>query len=284
MATRMETGAATNPPAGKESAVALYRASPKDGAAWITGASAGIGQALARSLAREGYVVYASARGREALEALAAEDNGPGRIMALPLDVTDDAASRQAVERIVGEAGSLALAIFNAGTFVPVRAFRPDRSQYDQTMALNFTGVLNGLLPAIGAMQQAGRGQIAVVSSSASYGGLPKSAAYGASKAALNNMAASLKFDLDAMNIRIQIVTPGFVETPLTGKNDFPMPFLMPADKAAEAFAKGLRSGGFDITFPKRFTYMLKFVNLLPYWLYFPVVAAMTGAGRSRKG
>ncbi len=176
--------------------------------------------------------------------------------------------------------GKLALAVFNAGNFFPVRAFKLTHDAFDKSLAINLTGVVNGLIPAVEAMKAQGFGQLALVASSAGYGGLPKSAAYGASKAGLINLAASLKFDLDTMNIRIQVVTPGFVETPLTGKNDFPMPFLMKVDDAAEAFAKGLNSNAFDITFPKRFTYMLKLANLLPYSLYFPLVARMTGARR----
>ena len=258
----------------------LYHAKPGDGAAWITGASEGIGKALALKLAGEGYTVYASARSAEKLDAMAQGQPGPGKIIALPLDVTDREAGKRAVEKITAGGTRLVLAIFNAGNFFPVRGFALNHEAFDRSIEINVTGVVNGLIPAIEAMKQQGLGQIAVVSSSAGYGGLPKSAAYGASKAALINLAASLKFDLDAMNIRIQVVTPGFVETPLTGKNDFPMPFLMPVDKAAEAFAHGLKGNAFDITFPRRFTYLLKAANLLPYWLYFPLVARLTGARR----
>ncbi len=261
--------------------MALYHATPQDGAAWITGASEGIGRALAIQLASRGYTVWASARSVEKLEALAASFVGKGRIVPLPLDVTDRAANVAAVQRIVAESGVLALAVFNAGNFFPVRAFKLSHDPFDRSLEINLAGVINGIIPAIEVMKSQGRGQLALVASSAGYGGLPKSAAYGASKAGLINLAASLKFDLDPMNIRIQVVTPGFVETPLTEKNDFPMPFLMPVDKAAQAFARGLEGNAFDITFPRRFTWMLKVINLLPYWLYFPLVARMTGAGRN---
>lgn len=258
----------------------LYRARPADGAAWITGASEGLGRALALRLASQGWTVYASARSADKLDALSASFSDPGKIISLPLDVTDRDANADAVEAITRNGGKLALAVFNAGNFFPVRAFKLTHDAFDKSLAINLTGVVNGLIPAVEAMKAQGFGQLALVASSAGYGGLPKSAAYGASKAGLINLAASLKFDLDTMNIRIQVVTPGFVETPLTGKNDFPMPFLMKVDDAAEAFAKGLDSNAFDITFPKRFTYMLKLANLLPYSLYFPLVARMTGARR----
>lgn len=258
----------------------LYHAKPQDGAAWITGASEGIGKALALNLAAEGYVVFASARSLGKLQALAASFSGAGRIVPLQLDVTDREANARAVETIVRECGALALAVFNAGNFIPVRAFKLDPQAFDQSFALNFTGTLNGLIPAVEVMKKQGFGQMALVSSSAGFGGLPKNAAYGATKAGLINLAASLKFDLDAMNIRIQVVTPGFVETPATDKNDFPMPFLMKVDKAAQALSAGLKSNAFDITFPKRFTWILKAMNTLPYWLYFPLVARMTGTRR----
>ncbi|MEZ5870333.1 MAG: SDR family NAD(P)-dependent oxidoreductase [Nitratireductor sp.] len=266
--------------------MALFNASPSKGAAWITGTSAGLGEALACELAGEGYTVYASARSADKLETLAAEHarkSAAGRIVALPLDVTDRQACEVAVERIIRESGRLALAVFNAGTFYPMRAFKMDAGTFDKTMEINFFGVINGLVPAVLAMKQAGQGQIVVVSSSAGYGGLPKSAAYGASKAALINMASSLKFDLDAMNIRIQVCTPGFIDTPLTKKNDFPMPYLMPVDKAAKAFSEGIRGQGFDITFPKRFTWQLKALNLLPYRLYFWLVGMTTGSSKRRR-
>ncbi len=259
----------------------LYHAKPEDGAAWITGASTGIGRELAKKLANEGYTVYASARSEEALESLASEYSGEGKIIALPLDVTDRDANLAAVSRITRESGCLILAIFNAGMFLPIRGSNLEFSTFEKSIALNFSGVLNGLLPSIDAMKSTGKGQIAIVSSSAGYGGLPKSAAYGATKAALINMAESLKFDLDPLNIRIQIVTPGFVKTPATDKNDFAMPFLMEADDAAEAFAQGLKSDAFDVTFPKRFTYILKAINLLPYRLYFWLVSRQTGIGRA---
>jgi NAD(P)-dependent dehydrogenase (short-subunit alcohol dehydrogenase family) len=260
--------------------MALYHAMPQDGAAWITGASEGLGRALALKLAGEGWQVYASARNAQKLEALAGSFTGTGKIIPLPLDVTDRPANRAALETITANGGKLALAVFNAGNFFPVRAFKLNYEAFDDSLAINLTGVVNGLIPAIDAMKAQGFGQLALVSSSAGYGGLPKGAAYGASKAGLINLAASLKFDLDGMNIRIQVVTPGFVETPLTDKNDFPMPFLLPVDKAADAFAKGLKGNGFDITFPRRFTYMIKIANLLPYSLYFPVIARLTGMRR----
>ena len=116
-----------------------------------------------------------------------------------------------------------------------------------------------------------------IVSSVTGYGGLPTSAAYGPTKAALINLAESIKFDLDRKNIRTSVVCPGFVDTPATESNPFPMPFLMPVDEAAERIINGIVTGQFEITFPRRFTYGLKLLNMLPRRLYFWLVKRATG-------
>jgi short-subunit dehydrogenase len=126
------------------------------------------------------------------------------------------------------------------------------------------------------AMMARNAGQIAVVSSVAGYRGLPAASAYGATKAALINMCESLKFDLDAAGVKLQLVDPGFVETPLTAQNDFNMPFLMKSDAAAQAFYRGLLSDRFEIVFPKRFAWQLKLLRCLPYAAYFPLIRRST--------
>ena len=255
-----------------------FNARPSDGIAWITGASSGIGAALSRQLAREGYTVIATARGEEALQELAdAVGVAGGRVLPMPADVTDAVAMQAVLDRIVAEHGAPALAVFNAGVFLPMHGEALDAGAFRKSFDVNLNGVVNGLVPAIASMKAAGRGQVAIVSSVTGYGGLPTSAAYGATKAALTNMAESLKFDLDKMNIRIQIVHPGFVDTPATRENDFAMPALMKVEDAAGRIAQGLKGRGFEITFPKRFTYALKFLGLLPYPLYFAAINRFTG-------
>jgi len=255
----------------------MFTAKPEDGAVWITGASEGIGKAVALRLAEEGFKVYASARSKDKLNALAAEFSGKGKIIALPLDVADRAANQACVDKIISEAGQLSIAILNAGTFKPMNGSNLKFEDHDFTMAVNVDGVMNGLIPAVNAMKEAGQGQVAFVSSVAGYGGLPSNGAYGFSKAGLINLAESLKFDFDIMNIKTQLINPGFIDTPLTKKNKFPMPFLMPVDKAAERVAHGLKTNKFEITFPRRFAYMLKFINLWAYPIYFWLVARTTG-------
>ena len=260
-----------------ESLQMTFTAKPKDGAVWITGASEGIGKSVAIQMANEGYRVYISARSEDKLEIIASDYAGKGEIISAPLDVTDREANKKCVERIIKEAGALAICILNAGTFKPVRGNDLKFEDFDFTHSVNIDGVVNGLIPAVDAMKEAGQGQIAIVSSVAGYGGLPKNGPYGLSKAGLINLAESLKYDFDKMNIKIQLITPGFIDTPLTEKNDFPMPFLMPVEKAAERVVHGLEKPNFEITFPRRFTYMLKFMNLWCYPVYFWMVRKITG-------
>lgn len=254
-----------------------YRARPHEGAAWVTGASSGIGKALALELARRGYTVYATARSRGPLDRLADETAGlAGQIIAAEGDVTD--AARMAEIAAMIEAGNgLVLAVFNAGVYIPVRGEALVREDFDKTFAVNLSGVVNGLVPALMSMNRRGRGQAVIVSSVTGYGGMPTSAAYGATKAALINMAESLKFDLDKTGVTIQVVNPGFVDTPATADNAFTMPALLKPEEAAKAIAEGIENAGFEITFPKRFTYALKVLNLLPYSLYFALMNAGTG-------
>ena len=255
-----------------------YVASPADGAAWITGASSGIGRALALELAAAGWTVIATARSADALDALAREAEGrTGRIVAMPGDVTDASAMAALAARIEADVAPVALLVANAGIYLPQDGLAGSADAYSRTIDVNLKGTVNVLLPVIAAMTARRKGQIAVVASVAGYSGLPTSAAYGATKAGLINMTESLKFDLDRAGIRIQLVSPGFVDTPATADNPFPMPHLMQVDEAARAIAEGLKGKAFEIAFPRAFVRQLKILRLLPYWLYFPLVARATG-------
>lgn len=253
--------------------MSLYNATPADGVAWVTGASSGIGYAVALQLCRDGYTVIATARSKEKLQQLVAESAVfAGTIVAKSGDVTSYTDMNDIVAFIQDEYQNLALTVLNAGIYIPVHIDKLDVADFQKTFDVNLTGVVNGLLPAIEQMKTQGNGQIALVSSVTGYGGLPTSAAYGATKAAVINMAESLKFDLDKLNIRIQVINPGFVKTAATDQNDFKMPAIIPAEEAAKRISDGLQRDTFEITFPKRFTYVLKFINLLPYRLYFALV------------
>ncbi len=251
---------------------------PRDGVAWITGASSGIGKALAARLARSGWLVAATARNEDALRDLHREAQSfKGDIISVPADVTDKATLESAVERIEKELGSIALAVFNAGVYAPIDAARFDAEVFRKTVDVNLQGVANGLEPLIPRMIGRGVGHIAIVSSVNGYGGLPTSSAYGATKAALINMAEALYIELARWNVRVSVITPGFVATPAQDGNAFDKPFIMSAAAAADRIAKGLRSQSFEITFPKRFSYQLKFLNLLPRSWRLSLVRRRTG-------
>ncbi|MBB5664995.1 NAD(P)-dependent dehydrogenase (short-subunit alcohol dehydrogenase family) [Rhizobium leguminosarum] len=255
-----------------------FTARPEDGLVWISGASSGIGRALALKLAGEGYKVAVTARSHEKLVELQAEASGlAGSIIVLDGDVTDAEDMEHIMASIEYEHGTLAMAVLNAGVYLPVHAEDLNRVDFEKSFAVNLSGVVNCLLPAVRHMKAKGQGQIAIVSSVTGYGGLPTGAAYGATKAALINMAESLKFDLDKMGIRIQLICPGFVDTPATRKNAFPMPSLVSTDEAARQIAAGLKSQAFEISFPRRFTMMLKLARMLPYSVYFMLVNRVTG-------
>lgn len=242
-----------------------YIPKPEHGAAWITGASAGIGRAVALRLASEGWTVYATARSEEKLQSLQTE--GGERIIPAPGDVTDSEAMAGIVARIEGVEG-LALAIFNAGVYVPMRAQEFTAEAAAQHFDVNLQGVVNGLAPAMRGMIERKTGCLALAASVAGYRGLPKAAAYGATKAALINMAEALAYDLHPAGVRISVINPGFVETDATAVNDFDMPFLMQTDEAAERIVDGLKTSAIEIAFPRRFAIILKTMRFLPTRAY----------------
>ena len=181
------------------------------------------------------------------------------------------------LEDVEQKYGPVALAFLNVGTYFPDSENDIGGDGFRKTFDVNVNGAINLIGPLVRVMKLRGRGQIAVNGSVAGYGGLPRSIAYSASKAALIAMCEALKFDFDKIGITIQLVSPGFVKTPLTDKNAFPMPFLIPVEEAGQRITDGFRTGGFEIAFPRRFALILKALNMLPYSAYFAVVKKMTG-------
>lgn len=249
-----------------------FTARPDHGLVWITGASSGIGRAVALRLVEEGYSVVVTARSHEKLVALQHEASGPGRIVVLDGDVTDPNDMERLLAAIEYDHGRVALALLNAGVVIPVRGDDLSREAFDKSFAVNLHGVVNCLVPLVEHMKGNGHGQIAIVSSVAGYSGLPMSAAYGATKAGLINMAESLKFDLDRIGIRLQLICPGFVDTAASAKGKFPRPALVGVEEAAERICLGLKSARFEITFPKRLSYAAKLLRFLPYSAYFALL------------
>lgn len=234
----------------------------RDGVAWITGASSGIGYELALELAQAGWTVAATARSADKLAALVSA--GEGRIHAFAADVSDDRRIAETVENIEHALGPIALAVLNAGVYLPVMGEAPDMDAFKTTFNVNVIGVaacLAALNPRL-----CGRrlGHVAIVSSATGFGGMPTASAYGASKAALINMAACLYIELERWNVKIQVITPGFVETPAQDDNHFPKPMMISANKAARNIVKGLKRKTFEVTFPKGFTMPLQILYALP--------------------
>lgn len=245
---------------------------------WITGASSGIGRALALRLARQGDRVAVSARSEDQLNALVEElGDAGGSIHVYPLDIKDALGCSAVVEAITSDLGEIGLAVLNAGTHHPVDAEAFKAADLKALVDINLLGTGNCLEPLLQRMIPARRGHIVIVASVAGYRGLPTSSYYGATKAAQINIAEALKFDLDRYGIKLQLVDPGFVKTPLTDKNEFSMPFLIDVERAAARMASGFERNSFEITFPRRFTYFMKLLRVLPYRLYFPLVAWMIG-------
>ena len=233
---------------------------------WITGASTGIGAAIARQLADQGVTVAASARSAESLAALAAANSN---IKPFPLDVTDEAAVAGCFQTIELEFGAIDLIIAGAGTYAAVTMGDFNTQAFKRMYEVNYLGVINVLAAALPAFRARKSGHISWIASVAGYRGLPKAAAYGPTKAALINLAESLKEELAPDNVLISVINPGFVKTPMTAQNDFPMPFLMDAEDAARATLDGLQGKRFEVAYPKRFVAILKLARVLPYALYF---------------
>lgn len=248
---------------------------------WITGASSGLGAALARRAAQAGQTVAASARRRDRLEALAAEA-GVGPIRPFPLDLEDLEALRAAVAQIEREVGPIAQAVLNAGIHQPVDPRALKVADFRRLVEVNLMGTVNCLAAVLPGMIARGRGRIAIVASVAGYRGLPTAAAYGMTKAGLINMAEALRVELEPLGIVVQIVNPGFVRTPLTDRNPFPMPFLMASEDAADAFYRGLQSDRFEISFPWRLVWIMKLLRCLPAPLAFAVTRRLLPKERTQ--
>ena len=243
--------------------------------AWIVGASTGIGRATAVALHARGARVIASARNAQALDDLAQQCPG---LTPLAFDATDAQAMQAATQQVLAQAGHAPdLVMYCAGYYKPLRATAFDLQEMLRHEQVNYVGVLLILDAVLPAMLARGAGHLSLVSSVAGYRGLPNGLAYGPTKAALTNLAETLYVDLQDAGVGVSLVSPGFVETPLTAQNEFHMPALISTDEAALQILRGWARGAFEIHFPRRFTYWMKALQLLPNRLYFSVVRRFTG-------
>ena len=241
---------------------------------WITGASSGIGKSLALKFAKEGWKVAISAR-RENLLSEISESNE--NIKAFPLDVTDKIKCKEVFNKIKDQFGNIDICFFSTGTWSPKKERDIDVEQIEKVFKVNFFGTLNCIKAIEEYFKNKKDGTITIVSSIAGYRGLPNTTGYGPSKSALISLAESLYFDFERYNVRVCLVSPGFIKTPMTDKNEFKMPFLKTAEFAADKIYKGLINGSsFEIDFPKELTLILKFLKILPDWLYFKIIRKLT--------
>lgn len=235
----------------------------------ITGASSGIGEALARRLAKEGNTVGLMARRIDRLEAIAQEirEQG-GRAIVLPGDVADRTAMFNNVARFIKEAGPVDMFIVNAGISQPTPAHRFDAEIFSKIICVNLIGAANGIAAVLPGMLERNQGHIVGIGSLAGYRGLPGYAAYCASKAGLWSLFESIRLDLRGTDIAVTIIHPGFIRTPLTEKNRFPMPFLMDVDRAVDHIIKAIRRRRRVYAFPWPMAMLVRMGRSLPSFLY----------------
>lgn len=235
--------------------------------AWIIGGGSGIGAAVARLLAARGWTVAISGRRAEKLAEVAAL---AGTIRPYPLDVTDQAAIAETTARIAAELGRIDLFLFGAADWQPMRVGDYAFDKFAKVVDTNFLGVVRCASAVLPQMDRQGGGQFAVIASVAGYFGLPRSAAYSSTKAALINLLETMRTELAPRHIVVRMIAPGFVKSELTDRNDFPMPFLMETEAAAHRIVDGLtQSDRFEIAFPRRMVWLMKTIRWLPYPLFF---------------
>ena len=237
---------------------------------WITGASSGIGKALSIKFAEEGWMVAASARREGLLQELTKINQN---IHSFPLDVTNPEQCKKVFEEIKKKFNNIEISIFGTGIHDPNSEKRFNLEKIREIMEVNYFGTMNSINSVYDYYNDKKSGQISIISSVAGYRGLPAAGAYCASKSALTSFTESLRFEMMRKNVRVSLVSPGFIKTPMTDQNDFPMPMIKSPEFAAEQIYIGLtKKTGFEIHFPKAFTFFLKFLRILPNSIYFKLI------------
>ena len=238
---------------------------------WITGASSGIGKAVAIKFAENGWIVAVSARRENLLNELKEINEN---IYPFPLDVTDIGKCKLVASSIINQFKNIDICLFGTGMHDPKSEKKFNLEKVREIMEVNYFGTMNSINSIYDYFSEKKNGQISIISSVAGYRGLPAAGAYCASKAALTSFAESLNFDMQMKNVRVSLVSPGFIKTPMTDQNEFPMPMIKTPEFAANEIYKGLTvKKSFEIHFPKAFTYFLKFLQILPSSIYFKLVS-----------
>ncbi len=234
---------------------------------WITGGGSGIGKALALSFSSDGWDVVISGRNKERLQRVC---DLTSKIRMVVCDIKNKDEVLLAQSKI----GQIDLALLNAGDYWPGLTSACTQDDHRQIFEVNYFGTINCIRAVLPKMEKIG-GSIAVVGSLAGYVGLPNASAYGPSKAALISLCESLRAELQNSPVKIQLISPGFVKSALTNKNDFSMPHLISAEKAALEIRRGLESDKFEIAIPKAFVWRMKLLQMMPYRLYFYLARKM---------
>jgi len=242
--------------------------------AWITGASGAICGELAKRLAAAGVTVAATARSADKLEALAA---GSDKIKAYPADVLKPDELKACAAKIERELGPIDLALLGAGMYAPFDIRNIDLDGFHKTMALNVDGVVNGIAAVLPSMLARKSGQIAIMGSLFGYAGWPENGSYGASKAALINLAESLKLELEGTGVALTLINPGFVDTPLNASYDPKKKlYVMSKERCARKILEKLGNKPYEIAFPPQVSIFLKTMRSLPRAISFPLIRAFT--------
>ena len=232
---------------------------------WITGASSGIGKAVAEKFAKENWKVAISARREELLNEMAKNKN----IFAYPSDVTNQDKIQETFNKILQDFGSIDLCIFSSGTYERKSEKGLNVDNIKKVMEVNFLGVVSCVKAVQEYFQIKKSGHISIVSSPVGYRGLPKSSGYTASKASLNNFTQGIYFDFKRFDVRVTLISPGLIKTALTDKNEFKMPFLKNTSYAAEKIYDGLiNKKAFEIIFPPPIALIYKIFQILPNRVY----------------
>lgn len=235
---------------------------------WVVGASEGLGREVAFTLSRAGAEVIVSARSEERLKELSAAL--PGKATYITVDVTD----RAAVEKAASEAGDLDGVVYLAGVYWPMKAQDWDNEKADMMGEVNFMGASRVVGSVIKDMVAKNTGHIVLIGSLSGFRGLPGAIGYSASKAGLMALAESMQADLRKTPIDVQLINPGFIKTRLTDKNDFNMPFIMPAEEAAKEVFEHMNTDRFKKSFPLLFSWVFRLSQFMPDWMYYRLFGA----------
>lgn len=235
----------------------------------ITGASSGIGRGLALALGKRGASVGVLARRKELLDEIVGEiERAGGKALALAANVQDAAAVREAVAGFQAEFGAIDVLIANAGVGATNDAAELDADQVAKVIGINVIGVANCVAATVADMAARGSGQLVAISSLAAYRGLPKSAAYCGSKAAVSAFFESLRLDLKTKGVDVTIIHPGFIKTPLTAGRHAQMPFLLELDDAVNKIVRAIEKRRKSYSFPWQLATIVRAGMLMPTFMY----------------